>query len=340
MGRATYTETEKRILAEAELQRFLPPGETPNFLSRVKALLSQQEETWPMLREAVAGLADMQYRKLSVKGSEVFVQFNPKRIVSTAARVDSETIKSRPCFLCAENLPPEEKGIAFGEEFVVLCNPFPVLKNHLVIAARRHLPQTIEGQCGALLNLARELGSEWFAIYNGPRCGASAPDHLHFQACSREIFPIIADVNNWDRQAVLKAGMIKTFTLRDYRLKILVARSREREALSGWFERVVGRLAAVTRSSEEPMLNLVATCDDGEWTLIVFPRGRHRPSCYDAEGAAKLTVSPAAIDLAGVMVVPEPDHFARIGAADVEQIYAEVTLDDERFGRLIAKEYL
>jgi len=112
----------------------------------------------------------------------VLAQFNPRRIVSTTAGVDSATIGQRPCFLCSENLPPEEKGIEFGEDFIVLCNPFPVLRDHLVITARRHIPQAIEGSFGALLDLSRELGAEWFTVYNGPKCGASAPDHLHFQA--------------------------------------------------------------------------------------------------------------------------------------------------------------
>src|SRR5262249_54837734 len=136
---------EERILAT----------DTMDFRSRIQALIRQQLETWPMLREAVAGLDDVEYKKLSVKGSEGFAQYNPKRIVSTAAKVDAATIKQRPCFLCVENLPAEEKGIPFGRTFIVLCNPFPVLRSHLVLSSRTHTPQTIEGNLTTLLDFAR-----------------------------------------------------------------------------------------------------------------------------------------------------------------------------------------
>ncbi|MCI0664602.1 MAG: DUF4922 domain-containing protein [Acidobacteria bacterium] len=291
-----------------------------------------------MLREATEGLSEVEYKKLSVKGSEVLAQFNPKRIVSTAARVDTATIQQRPCFLCAENLPPEEKGIEFGQDFIVLCNPFPVLRNHLVITARRHIPQGIEGNFDKLLDLSRELGDQWFTVYNGPKCGASAPDHLHFQACSRETLPILREIECWNRQAIFRTSAVEAFILRNYRINLMVARGNDYRVLINYLESALGQLARVTNVSEEPMINLIVTCEDRGWTVILFPRSKHRPSCYDAEGGARLTVSPAAIDLAGVLVVPRPEHFARISAEDVEKIYAEVTLDNERFRELINEE--
>ncbi len=319
-----------RIIGDAELQPYLKKA-APDFRARSQALIAQQVDAWPMLRAAVVGLAEVESKKLSVKGSEVFAQFNPDRIVSTAARVDAATIDQRPCFLCVENLPPQEKGIAFGFDFVELCNPFPVLKNHLVIAARRHTPQIIEGNFGILLDLAKELGDEWFALYNGPKCGASAPDHLHFQACSRELPPIIHDIERWDRRAIIETKTIEAFTLRNYRINLLTVRGRDRGELIDWFDFALHHLTETTDASAEPMINLIATCDDGRWTVIVFPRGKHRPSRYDAEGDAKLMVSPAAIDLAGVLVVPQQEHFARITGPDVEQVYAEVTLNNSQF---------
>jgi hypothetical protein len=327
---------EERIIGDAELEHFFSAGSVRNYRARVRAFLAQQQEAWPMLRRAVASLSEVEYKKLFVKGSQVLAQFNPERIVSTSAPVDQAAINQRPCFLCVENLPPEEKGIPYGEDLIVLCNPFPVLRDHLVISSRRHIPQTVVGNLDGQLDLTLELGDEWFTIYNGPRCGASAPDHLHFQACSREILPLIREIELWDRQIVLQSGAIELFTLKNYRLNLIVARSRDRAALIKWFNPALKRLAEVTGSSEEPMINLVVTYENGKWTVIVFPRGKHRPSSYDAEGDAKLTVSPAAIDLSGVLVVPRPDHFARITAHDVEKIYAEVTLDDERFLEFLA----
>jgi len=323
---------ETRIISEAALSPYLDHEAAPGLRAQVDALIAQQQTAWPMLREAIAGLAEVEYQQFNVRGSEVFAQFNPKRIVSTAARVDATTIKQRPCFLCPENLPPEEKGITFGPEFIVLCNPFPVLRRHLVIASRRHTPQTIAGNFGALLDLAQGLGADYFALYNGPACGASAPDHLHFQACSRELLPIIREAETWQRHQLSGAGELEIFTLPDYRVNLLVACGKERSPLITWFERTTACLAAVTGGSDpEPMLNLVVTFGPAGWTILFFPRGKHRPACYYADGEAKLTVSPAAIDLAGVLVVPDASHFARISERDIEQIYLEVTLDTPRF---------
>jgi ATP adenylyltransferase/5',5'''-P-1,P-4-tetraphosphate phosphorylase II len=321
----------ERVIGIEELRPYLPNKSEPDFRGLVEGLAEQQLATWPMLRDAVAGLARVEYKRLSAKGSEVFAQFNPQRIVSTAAKVDAATIKQRPCFLCAENLPPEERGIAFGADFVALFNPFPVLSQHLVITSRRHIPQRIEGNFGTLLDLALDLGGQFFVIYNGAACGASAPDHLHFQACERKPLPIIREIETWERQSLSNDSGVETFTLKDYRLNALVARGADRRAISEWSDRALRLLAEVTGADSEPMINLVVTRDGDRWTVIIFPRGKHRPDRYFAEGDAKLTVSPAAIDLAGVLVVPQPDHFAKITSRDAEEIYAEVTLGGEAF---------
>ncbi len=329
---------EGRIISEAALTPYLADHTTPDFRARVAALIAAQQAAWPMLREAVDGLAAVEYKKLNVGGSTVFAQFNPKRIVSTAARVDAASIKQRPCFLCADNLPPEEQGIEFGANFIALCNPFPVLRHHLVIASRTHAPQAIANNFGALLDLAQALGPDYFALYNGPACGASAPDHLHFQACSRELLPIIHDLDTWMRFSVTRIEGGEVFTLSDYRVNVMIARGTERDAIIAWFNQALTQLAAVSGAPDrEPMLNLIVTCGRYDWTVCLFPRARHRPACYDAAGSAKLTVSPAAIDLAGVMVVPDANHFARISGEDLERIYLEVTLDEARFDAWVAR---
>ncbi len=328
----------ERVIDIEELRPYLPNKFEPDFRGLVEGLAEQQLATWPMLRDAVAGLARVEYRRLSAGGSEVLAQFNPQRIVSTAAKVDAATIKQRPCFLCAENLPPEERGIAFGADFVALYNPFPVLPRHLVITSRRHIPQTIEGNFGTLLDLALDLGGELFVLYNGAACGASAPDHLHFQACARESLPIIPEIETWERRGLSNNFGVESFTLKDYRLNALVARGKDRLAVYEWFERALRCLAEITRVESEPMINLVVTRDGDRWTVIIFPRSKHRPDRYFADGDAKLTVSPAAIDLSGVLVVPQPDHFAKITSRDVEEIYAEVTLDGAAFDTWLRRE--
>jgi ATP adenylyltransferase/5',5'''-P-1,P-4-tetraphosphate phosphorylase II len=287
-----------------------------------------------MLRAGTAALAAAQYKSLQVNGSEVLAQHNPQRLVSTAAQVDATSIRARRCFLCAEHLPQEERGLAWGEDFVILCNPFPVLPNHLVIAARSHRPQALTGSYGTLLDLAAALGEAYWVLYNGPACGASAPDHLHVQAGTRTLLPILHEAEHWPHQQMVQQADQDVFALTGYRLQVLIARGSTRSTLLAWLQHAVAVLAAVTRVSDhEPLLNLLVTYEATGWTVYVFPRARHRPACYFAEDEAKLTVSPAALDLAGVLVVPDADHFTRIRAQDIARIYAEVTLDAPRFAQ-------
>ena len=323
-----------RLLSDTALVPYVAPGTEMGLQARVAALLAQQQKTWPMLRAGTAALAAAQYRSLQVNGSEVIAQYNPQRLVSTAAQVDARSIRARRCFLCAEHLPLEERGLAWGEDFVILCNPFPVLPNHLVISARYHRPQAIAGCYGTLLDLAATLGEVYWVLYNGPACGASAPDHLHVQAGTRALLPILHEVERWPREQVVQHADQEVFALTGYRLQVLIARGSKRSTLLAWLQHAVAVLAAVTHTSDhEPLLNLLVTCEAAGWTVYVFPRARHRPACYFAEGEAKLTVSPAALDLAGVLVVPDADHFTRIRAQDIARIYAEVTLDAPRFAQ-------
>ncbi len=319
---------ERRLVSDVELSSFLPRQSALDFNSRIRALIAQQQKSWPLLRDAIAGLDEVEYKRFTIKGSHVLAQFNPNRIVSTTANIEETTIKQRPCFLCLESLPREERGIRFGDRLIVLCNPFPVLRNHLVISAREHVPQMIEGNLVVLLDLTRELGDGWFALYNGPKCGASAPDHLHFQACSSEVLPIIREIDSWDRRTILKTAEIESFTLQSYRINVMVARGENGEVLMTFFDGMIKRLGELTGTAEEAMINLIVTFESGRWTVILFPRSKHRASSYYAEDESRLTVSPAAIDLSGVLVVPQPDHFARISADDIEQIFAEVTVEE------------
>src|SRR5262245_11835370 len=135
-----------RLLSDTVLAPYVTPSAGTGLQARVAALLVQQHATWPMLRAGTVALAAAQYRSLQVNGSEVIAQYNPQRLVSTAAPVDARSIRARRCFLCAEHLPREERGLAWGEDFVILCNPFPILPNHLVISARFHKPPAIPGR--------------------------------------------------------------------------------------------------------------------------------------------------------------------------------------------------
>jgi hypothetical protein len=226
--------------------------------------------------------------------------------------------------------------MAYGGDFVILCNPMPVLDRHLSIVHRDHIPQRFEGVAETLLALAYDLGPDWFALYNGPECGASAPDHLHLQACARSLAPIekslrAGDAPAGERCEICESGPrdeFELFTLTDCGRTAVVFRGNDPDPLSRWVYEVVAELGGGT-SRPEPMINLIATHDGRLWTIFLFPRARHRPACFFAEGEQRLIVSPGAIDMAGVLVLPEREHFDRIDADLVQQIYSEVSLSED-----------
>lgn len=324
----------EKIIIYSELAPYLQGGD-PNVPGhRVLALIRQQKQTWPMLSEGYAALSEAQTKEMKVDEASIIVQYNPRRIKSVAAKVDKASVEARRCFLCVEGLPAEEKGIAYGDDLVILCNPFPILDNHLSIVHREHIEQKIYGNVESLLRLARDLGSEFFVLYNGPRCGASAPDHLHFQACSRKLLPIEKDLGPNDSDDPGSAPHcdacaegqqnFELFTLEGSARSVVVFRSNRAGVLASWIYRTLGELAAGDKDAE-PMINVVCTYDRAIWTVYLFPRSKHRPARFFAEGEDQLLVSPGAIDMAGVIVVPEIAHFEKITAEDVQSIYTEVS---------------
>ena len=275
----------------------------------VDRLFASQATAWPALARGLQGLRDSRTRAERVFGRDVLVRHIPHRIKSTTAAVDAVSIAKRACFLCPEGLDPEEKGIAVDSDFTIYCNPFPILERHLTIVHVEHRPQRIAGQFGSFLKLGQLLPDS-FIIYNGPACGASAPDHLHFQSCSRTVFPIAQSLHN---------GYIpRVFVLKDSEQDRLVAR----------FDGLLEILSRVTSAVSEPMVNIAGYYSDNTWTILVFPRGKHRPRVYETK---ELTVSPATIDLCGVFVVPVPGDFEKIRGTDIERILEEVTLPAEQY---------
>jgi hypothetical protein len=334
----------ERIIGGEELSRYLSGPDGRGLVARVSAMIGQQRATWPLLRDGYDALAQIETKRIPVAGSSVVVQHNPRRIRSTAAAVDKTSVDRRPCFLCAENLPVEERGIAYGGDLVILCNPFPILDNHLSIVHRKHVEQKIEGNVETLLAMAADLSPEYFVLYNGPRCGASAPDHLHFQACSRKLLPVEQDLmaGGPAQEASCSAceearrDSFELFSLEGYGRSVIVFRGNDLEEVAGWFYRVLDELPR-DAPGVEPMVNIICTFESGTHTLYLFPRKRHRPSHFFAEGDERLLVSPGAIDMAGVVVVPEREHFARLGREQMEAIYSEVSFSDEAVNEILGR---
>jgi hypothetical protein len=285
-------------------------------IDEIEQLLERQSRAWPQLAKGIEGLARAATRSVRIDWYEVYLRHVPHRIVSTTAQIDRASIAKRPCFLCAENLPPEEEGLPFGADFMIYCNPFPIVDRHLTIAHRTHRPQCIAGRLGNMLDLAAALPG-YFVIYNGPECGASAPDHLHFQAGSRKLLPIENDTRG-------KTGT----TVPNYGRNVFMFREREKAASIARMDRSIELLARITGRQPEPMVNLAAFYDNREWTSFLFPRGKHRPEVFHT---GELTISPAAIDLCGILPLPLAKDFEKITGEDIAAIFREVTLPQDQF---------
>lgn len=237
--------------------------------------------------------------------------------------MDRESIAKRPCFLCAASRPPEQEGLAWGEDFTLLCNPFPIVERHLTVVHREHRPQLVQGQVGTMLDLAEALPGS-FVVYNGPQCGASAPDHLHLQAGSRDGLPVA-------REAEGRAGP----ALEVWGLRALLLRGADRARVLDETDRAIALLSAVTGRAPEPWCNVAAFHDRATgFKVVLFPRSKHRP---DAFHTGELAVSPAAIDLSGILVAPFQRDFERLSGEDVAAVYREVTLPEDQFRDVVAR---
>src|ERR1039458_1739428 len=266
-------------------------------IHEVEELFKRQLRAWPQLAKGVEGLARARTRPVRIDWFDIFIRHIPHRMSSTTAPVDRESVARRPCFLCAGNLPSEEEGLRFDEDFMIYCNPFPIVDRHLTIAHREHGSQRIANQFGNMLDMAATLAG-YFVVYNGPECGASAPDHMHFQAGSRGLFPIEKDT----------AGLTGV-TVPNYARNVFLLRGRDRSALIHRMDRAIELLAETTGKRPEPLVNIAVFHEAGEWVAYLFPRGKHRPEVFHT---GELTVSPASIDLCGIFVVPLVQHFEAI----------------------------
>lgn len=295
------------------------------------ALLARQKDSWPALARACADLDGMRRRTIACGGFSVSAQFNPRRLASSAAAVDPASLARRPCFLCPSSLPAEQEAILYRGNYLVLCNPAPVFPAHFTIVHRRHIPQALAACIPAFLDLAADLAPCFTVFYNGPRCGASAPDHLHFQAVPRGVLPIEEENAMATAPPNDGSGRVRPLRLKGLGREAWVLAGRSRAALE---ESLLQALAALARNAPpgsapetEPMVNLLATFRDGAWRVILFPRAKHRSAAFSREGEDGLLITPAAIEMSGVFIAPRERDYGRLDGALVCEIYKDVSID-------------
>lgn len=281
---------------------------------QVDSLFSTQMAKWELARKNFSDLRQVKLREMELdNGSKVYIQCNPARMISTASKIDKKSIEGRKCFLCPANRPAEQDIISW-RNYDVLVNPYPIFDPHLTIPCREHTPQRINGRLNDMMDLARELDG-WAVFYNGPKCGASAPDHFHFQAVKRERLPILYSECGWCRVEHLtgsKREIEEAFS------ELLPTLYFDPEDLSP------ETLDLKSQTSIEPMMNLVCIWNNGTWELLVFPRKMYRPSLYGPEPGHYM-ISPGTIEMCGVLIAPRLEDYDKITPAEVRQIYDEVT---------------
>lgn len=290
---------------------------------QVDQLIEEQMSAWPLAAKNFEALAQVQTKEILVKDKNYRVQFNPARIVSSGAKVDAKSIQERKCFLCSENRPQEQKGVAY-KQYIVLLNPFPIFPRHLTIPDIQHLDQLIAGRMEDMLDLAEQL-QEYVLFYNGPKCGASAPDHMHFQAGNKGFLPLETKLHTFKKEFIFKHHSAQLSLLDDQPRNSLLIEGTNQEDIADLFQKVYD-LLPIQAGEKEPMLNLLAWKEQDTWYLILLLRKKHRPSCYFAEGENKLLSSPASVDLGGVFISPIAADFEKMSAANIQAILEEVSL--------------
>lgn len=303
--------------------------------SSISRFFNRQLEVWTEARHRFRDLKHVETRQFS---DQLKLQWNPARIVSTGAKIDKKTLGERPCFLCDKNRPKEQMSKQIDEKFHLLVNPFPILPVHFTIPARKHQPQLIYKNYGEMHRFI-SLHSELMVFYNGPKCGASAPDHLHFQAGTNGILPL---QTNWQRLSRNLTDIIslndeeKISVVRDFIVPAFVIISKSAESDEALFRRLYK--AMPQRGDEtEPMMNIISWRKGEEFISVVIPREKHRPEAYFAEGDAQFVVSPGALDMSGLIITPREEDFRKLTEEKALSLLQECGVSEEKMNAIIAK---
>jgi len=305
-----------------------------------KELLYAQKKDWKLLADGSKSLQTIELKSFDFDNFSLKVQFNPGRIVSTGAKVDTKSIKERKCFLCPRNLPPEQKGILYREEYLLLCNPFPIFPEHFTIPGIEHKPQSITGAFGHMLDLSRDLSKYYIVFYNGPKCGASAPDHFHFQAGDKFFMPIDKDYDNLIHKCsfpVFENSGIKITAIDDSLRKMISFECGNKELLESSLNKFMDCYQSFTEATEEAMMNVLAFHNEGLWRIIIMLREKHRSSHYFREGDDKIMLSPASVDLGGVCITPLEKDFKKIDTNTLKEIFTEVFISRQKLENLASR---
>ncbi|MBO5185491.1 MAG: DUF4922 domain-containing protein [Prevotella sp.] len=294
-----------------------------------RRFFARQMEVWPEARKRYRELREALTRELPFGAFTLVAQCNPARMVSTGASIAAKDIAARPCFLCEANRPEQQIRRTIDGDYELLVNPFPILPIHFTIPACAHRPQLI-GDSYAEIYAVLDKYPDLMVFYNGPKCGASAPDHAHFQAGTSGVLPLQRDWQRLSRNlspVITESDTTGIWMVTDYPCTAFLVRSDSADAGVRLFEKLSSALP-VAEDDTEPMMNIVCWRQENDYISVVFPRRKHRPACYSACGDGQFMVSPGALDMAGLIITPRRDDFERITPDIAAGILREVAMTD------------
>jgi hypothetical protein len=310
--------------------------EKGDYSNAAKKLIEKQKETWDTLAAGYESLKSIKTKTIQFKGFSFIIQFNPGRIISSSASTDEKSIKERRCFLCNENHPGEQKGILINN-YILLVNPFPIFPEHFTIPSINHIDQRIKNSFGDLLYFSKLLSEYYSVFYNGSQCGASAPDHMHFQAGNKSALPFNAEYDIVKKKygEILSAkNNVTIFGVDDGLRKIIYFEGRNKDSLMESFNSFYNIYASRSDNSE-PMMNIIS-CYEEEigWWIAVMLRSKHRPEEFYKKGEGRILFSPAASDFGGLCITPLENDFERFNKGLLVKIFNEVSINRELFNEI------
>lgn len=304
---------------------------------QINDFIKSQLQEWPMAAGNFEALKGVKVKELDVDGMTIKVQFNPARIVSSSAKIDAKSLKERKCFLCGANRPEVQRGIEWGPDgkYIILINPFPIFPRHLTIPDQKHVDQLVFDRIKDMMDLAAEL-DEYTLFYNGPKCGASAPDHMHFQAGNSDFLTIAPALENATLKEVTKEGDATLYLCDTLPLNVFVIDAENHEEGAALFQKLY-KAMPLKEGETEPMMNLLCYTTPAGERLVVIPRKQHRPSFYGTEGEGKMLLSPASVDMGGVFITPLEKDFNALDADLIRTIFGELCLSNQEVEDIASK---
>ena len=306
--------------------------------NKIELFFQSQIKEWDLLKQNYNSLKNLNTRNIHIDSEEITLQHNPCRVKSTNAKIDDSSIKARACFLCEKNLPFQQAKYPINKEFYLLCNPYPIFKNHYTLPLIKHNKQEINSYLIQFFDITKKL-ENFVIFYNGPKCGASAPDHMHFQAIPQNTVSLFDFCNkemlkNNSNHILYTSKTIKCFNsaLSNF---IYIESNDLTKAINSF--KLIYNILPIHENEYEPRLNILARYYNNNWQIIIIPRKKHRPKEFFYEDTKQIKISPASIDFAGVIIIPNTSNFKSINANIIKEIYSQLTYNSSEFLEIINK---